>query len=294
MSKRKQNALLLLVLAGLLVTLLAMSLPGLTLLPGRSYAFEMSQPATAEISELLSQGGPVFNILRGLIAITVVLLPVYVIYSLFTAEGRKRLVYNILLIVMIFALAEHLRTHPPEYDTTQQDQMSADAQDLGQSGASDPIPVFSADPPQWLSILILFGGSLIVAAIIMSSVWYLRERQQSGSVALERLAEEAQIAIVSLYVGDDFRTTILRCYWEMTRVLEEERGMTRERAMTPREFEVQLLDKGLPQGSIRTLTRLFEQVRYGHVSVDTQETDMALSCLNAIVTACQAIGNRDE
>jgi hypothetical protein len=97
-----------------------------------------------------------------------------------------------------------------------------------------------------------------------------------------------------LHAGEDFRTTILRCYREMSRVVQQERGMARDAAMTAREFERLLIGKGLPPEAISTLTRLFEQVRYGHLMAGAQDTRLAVSCLTRIVDACQVGGSGHE
>ena len=70
------------------------------------------------------------------------------------------------------------------------------------------------------------------------------------------------------------------------RVVKEEKGVARESAMTVREFEEQLVSKGLPEEAVQTLSRLFEQVRYGSMATSTREEDMAVASLNAIVEAC--------
>jgi hypothetical protein len=80
----------------------------------------------------------------------------------------------------------------------------------------------------------------------------------------------------------------MRCYHEMSRVLAEERGLVRGIAMTPREFEVILAEKGLPQQHVRTLTQLFEAVRYGAKPPGESEERQAVDCLEAIVDACEA------
>ena len=77
----------------------------------------------------------------------------------------------------------------------------------------------------------------------------------------------------------------MRCYYDMVRVLNEERGITRPRAMTPREFEERLRELGIPDEPVRRLTRLFEEVRYGAKTPGESEEEQAIFCLNAIVWA---------
>ena len=99
---------------------------------------------------------------------------------------------------------------------------------------------------------------------------------------LERLAVEAQQALADLQSGGDLKNTVLRCYREMSRILSEERGITRPRDMTPREFEQRLAAVGLRDEHLRRLTRLFERVRYGARQAGEHEEREAVACLGAI------------
>jgi hypothetical protein len=107
---------------------------------------------------------------------------------------------------------------------------------------------------------------------------------------LDDLAKEAQNAIEALKLGDDLRITVIHCYREMTRIVKQHKGIERETTMTVREFEDYLVRSGLPKEAIQTLSRLFEQVRYGGALADAHQEELALSCLTDIVNACKAIG----
>jgi hypothetical protein len=97
---------------------------------------------------------------------------------------------------------------------------------------------------------------------------------------------EAREAVEDLRAGADLRDTVMRCYFEMSRVLDETRGLHREEAMTPREFAHTLKEVGLPGMAVERLTQLFESVRYGaHVSEEREEKD-AIACLETIIEAC--------
>ena len=77
----------------------------------------------------------------------------------------------------------------------------------------------------------------------------------------------------------------------MSRVLNEEKGIIRHTAMTPREFEERLVGKGLPSSSLKTLTRLFEQARYSSIPAGLHEQSLALDCLAKIIDACKVMGD---
>jgi hypothetical protein len=82
----------------------------------------------------------------------------------------------------------------------------------------------------------------------------------------------------------------MRCYYEMSRVLRQQRGIRRDQAMTPREFAIFLEEAGLPVEAVGRLTRLFEQVRYGAKVPDRREEAQALASLEAVVAFCRSAG----
>jgi hypothetical protein len=78
----------------------------------------------------------------------------------------------------------------------------------------------------------------------------------------------------------------MRCYFEMNRILGQQRGLSRSVTMTPREFEQELRGAGLPEADVEQLTRLFESVRYGARIPDKQQERQAVACLTAIAESC--------
>ena len=148
-----------------------------------------------------------------------------------------------------------------------------------------PAPGFITDPPRWLVVAI----SLFVAALLVAGIVFLLRRSRAASSPLGRIAEEAEQALDDLRAGGDLRDTIVRCYAEMSRVLEDRGTVQRRLDMTPREFEQRLAATGLRDEHIHRLTRLFEAVRYGARSPGAgcplgaeQEAE---DCLSAIVRA---------
>jgi hypothetical protein len=199
-----------------------------------------------------------------------------------------------MLFIIVFWLADYLQTHAPEMVQDSQQSLES-GQNRGAGGDLGESPVFTPDPPSWLTLTTILVGSLLAAVIIVAIIWRLRQLATPPSAtALEQLAEEAQNAMVALESGGDVSQTILRCYREMSRVLKQEKGIARESTMTPREFERRLIEWGLPQDSVRTLTRLFEQVRYGHIDAAAPEKDLALACLNDIVQGSKLIEDGRE
>ena len=69
------------------------------------------------------------------------------------------------------------------------------------------------------------------------------------------------------------------------------RGIRRQEAVTPSEFEKQLEDAGLPREPVADLTRLFEEVRYGSKILGEWEGRRAIACLTAIADACRNLSH---
>jgi hypothetical protein len=240
----------------------------------------------------MESGDALFWVLRGLGALALIFLPLYILFSLQTPEGRKRLVVDLVLAGGLLLAADWLnklsRGAKPE---------AAALPEGGPAGldrATEAIPaIFNPDPPQWLSVLVIVLLSLLGAAVLVGLFWWLRQRRKPEKTAWEKLAEEAQAAIEAIQTGGDFSGSILRCYQQMMKAVKEEKGLAREKAMTPREFEEHLVQEGLPSQPVRRLTRLFEGVRYGSQAAGPAEESEALACLTEIVQACRWLGEPD-
>src|SRR5690606_30189977 len=79
MSKAKQKAVLLLLITGVLTLLLAMSLPNLRLFPGQP--FSLGQTDSVLGIGAISDGEVFLHLFRAFLAVTLLLLPVYILYS---------------------------------------------------------------------------------------------------------------------------------------------------------------------------------------------------------------------
>jgi hypothetical protein len=139
-------------------------------------------------------------------------------------------------------------------------------------------------PPWWLVSLVSLGLSgLIFGGFLF--IW--RRLRRLSDDPLELVAQEAKKTLEELQAGADPKEGVVRCYFEMSRVLNEQRGVKRKWTMTTREFEKHLKYAGLPEVHVRRLTRLFEMVRYGAKNLDERENREAVACLKAIVQACE-------
>jgi hypothetical protein len=250
----------------------------------------LEEPDEAPSDEVHSEEVPAFPAdfwYRLIFFIFAGLLTLWIIVFIFRPEARKwmltRLVGYLILMLIIFLVYSNL--NPPEL---------VNRDEGGEVGfiprgvlteEEPPItPTLVADPPQWLVVTI----TLALIALILGMIWFVWQRRpQRSSLAgpKELLALEARRAIDTLHAGRDLKDTVLRCYREMSQVLQEQRGIQRQKGMTPREFEKYLAEIGLRDEHIRRLTRLFEGVRYGDNVSSERDKREAMDCLRAIVRA---------
>ncbi|MBN1219774.1 MAG: DUF4129 domain-containing protein [Anaerolineae bacterium] len=280
--------LLLLGLAGLAVILLAAGLPQLEFRPGGafpSWIFDEFQPEEVAEETPSALATPPSNFWQTVILVIIWgILILWVITFILVPQARKRMLLRmvnyIIILLILYYLLDNLR---PLGSLTENEEAASDIGEQWVGLEPPPIPPgFIDNPPQWLVILI----TAIFMALILGLVWLvwrLRPRFLPRLEPSELLALEAKQALKTLQTGSDLKNTVLRCYQEMSRVLSQQRGIRRQSAMTPREFEQHLTDIGLRDDHIKRLTRLFENVRYGDYTSSEREKREAVDCLNAIV-----------
>jgi hypothetical protein len=224
-------------------------------------------------------------VFRVLIFIAALLLPFSIIYFLVSREARKRVLLDFLrllsILVIVYVLAQRVQ---PDVVTSEQGLPQAFP------GALEGTPTTNVDtaPPGWFLSVVSVGLALLVATVLVGLGWFVWRRKWRAVSPLEQLAQQAEEAIEAIQAGADLRDTVMRCYYEMSWVLRQQRGIRRHQAMTPREFVAFLEETGLPTGAVRRLTELFEQVRYGAKAPGQGEEAQALACLDAIVAFCRS------
>lgn len=222
---------------------------------------------------------------RGLLPVILIALAllILVIFMLVTAEGRKMLVYTVLMLLLL-AVVLLLRGRPAEEGKGRATMPAAAAEE---TPAAEPVaPAF--EPPPWLVLSASVAAGLLIVGVGVWAGRRLRRRfRPRGPDLLPALAEEARQAIADIQAGQDLHDTVLRCYREMVRTLQERRDIRRGPAMTPQEFARGLAATDLPQADIWRITRLFERARYGQHPADQEEEAEAVACLQAIVRACE-------
>jgi len=283
-ARRRLWTLVLLGIAVAAMVVLSAGLARLELLPGQPYS--LGRPQVGPEILPLPPVGQVPAILRVLLIIVLLLTPASIIYLIVSPRARKQVLRAIVFVVsflfIIQLIRERLRSLNREAEVTS----STGASSLG-SFPTLPAAEFVAAPPTWLVLAASLALALLIALILAGVVWWVWLRRRRAANPLEQLAQEAQEALEALQSGGDLKDSVLRCYFEMNRVLREQRGITRPEPTTPREFEKQLEQAGLPGEHVRRLTRLFEDVRYGAKVSGEREERQAIACLTAIVEHCR-------
>jgi hypothetical protein len=144
------------------------------------------------------------------------------------------------------------------------------------------------EPPQalvWLvTIGFVFGAGLLIIKLLKPWLYTTRIEEQ--------VLQEAESAVNAIKAGENLRNVILRCYLQMTHILQEERRIERTYNMTVREFENWLKLEGFPSTPVQQLTRLFEKVRYDKQQTTDSDEKIATESLNEIIQFCR--GEKDR
>lgn len=150
------------------------------------------------------------------------------------------------------------------------------------------LPAAETSPPpfQEPSDNVVFWVSTLAIAATIGIGLMMWRRHTLAQTPVIKLRQEAEGAILAIRDGSKLKDTVLRCYFQMIRIVQETRGYKRDESMTPREFESDLIEFGLPVDRVQQLTRLFERVRYGDSITQSKDEEEALGCLAAIVEAC--------
>lgn len=283
LPSHKRKALIFLAIAIVAMLILEAGISNMTLRRGEPFAWNLPEVQISSGAQIR----PMSQNYVLLFLFVIALLSVFL-----TRDGRKKLLFLILGVAVVTFILYHFKPElqaPPTLVGAMPTQ--AIPTEAIENIAAYPAPapeVFQPNTPGWLITVVGVGFSLVLAAAILALFWIGLQYRQRGSFS-QAFSQEVQAAIDALEAGVDLKDAISRCYAQMSRVLQEERGLVREEDMTPREFEGLLAEKGFPAEAVETLTRLFEQVRYGHIAPGEGGIQAALSSLSAIRDHCQAL-----
>jgi hypothetical protein len=219
---------------------------------------------------------------------TIFLVTFFLVLIVLDPKMRKRVGWGAFRFLISMALlAWVMKNYAKNHDLSQL---------LNGSPAAAPAPGAASSlgpgyvPPE-VSPWLIFGLSFVVAMIVLAVGWLLYRRWQKREPfhTLVEIAGIARRAIDDLADGRDWDDAIVQCYVRMNQVATSQRGLIRQVGTTPSEFAVRMERAGLPGEAVRVLTRLYEQVRYGGNSSSSEDRNLAVTALNAILRACGEI-----
>lgn len=288
MSQRQKRYVLVFSVIGIAAMLfLAAGLTGIELKPGQRFP-SLGDLQTQVVSYGAASGEFLLTFIRLAYLLGLLLLPAMILYLLFSKEARKRFLKElsrILPLVIFFVLISWIISN---YVNRGRDIPSVSVAQPGKLSAYPaPTATFTPNTPEWLVLSTSFVLAAILIVLVGSIAWMLIRRRLAGESPVSRLVREAEETIDALQRGEDFKNSIFRCYYEMNRVVSQQRGIQRSQSVTPSEFIKTLTGYGLPRDPVIQLTRLFEEVRYGNSVPGKREELMAVDYLSAIVDACK-------
>ncbi len=274
-------------IALLALVLLSSALSQTSLQPGEAVNLGNNGVLGGQYTALFS-GSIFFDFLYLIYLVCVAALIVLIIYMLLTPERRKQLAKFLLrvvpVVVILLFVANYV--HACSNNTSQPTQPPPGAAPTAVGTGLSPA-VFTPATSPWVVVVASVVLALIIAGLIVFLILRAQHQGSQQSTPLMRLADQAQAALDTVQAGGDLKNAVLRCYFEMSRILSEQRSLKRDRSMTPHEFELLLVSNGMPGESVQLLTRLFEEVRYGAKVPGQREEWMAVTSLTAIVEACK-------
>ncbi len=273
----KKKALISLGLAMAFVMIIAASLPRLKLQPGMPFPIlennQVSAAPAATEPFVSMQANQFFGIL---LAIVLSGLFLYGFYKLVRGAKWKDITGFILRTLFISLIAAGILW------------LILLLPKSGNSAAT-AVPVPTAQPqittplgPVPPTLLWLVGIGLLVTGIV-AGVWILTASSRRA-MPIALVGIEAEKAFQALKSGVNLKDVIIKCYRQMSLVLEKERGIEREEFMTTGEFEKLSEAAGIPHDPLHQLTGLFEAVRYGDWQPNPIDEDKAIQCLEAIIS----------
>ncbi len=271
------------------VVLLAASLSGTTFAPGKPFPITFDDVEIPQSGAPAAGGEAAFNLFRLVYFAIWLLIPILLVYLIISPQARKALLRQVLralpFILLLLAAGRYLQNMAANQGEQEIEGSALLPPDFGEAY---PIPRenFVAAAPEWAVWSASLALAVLIVVVFLFVMWlFWRKRQKDPGI--ERIAEEAQTALEAIESGSSLRNVVMRCYFEMSEVLSETRGIKRDTDLTPQEFQARLVEKGLPREPVYSLTALFEEVRYGTKSAGKAEEQRAVDSLTAIVNFCR-------
>ena len=288
---QKQKVIGFLIFVTLLVALMALSLASIEMKPGEIITLQSSEEASFGANQPPMDVDWFFIFLQGGLIILIILSLVHVLISLFDKEARRKLFKTLikygLLMLLIFSLSKLVL--PDTLLDSQPLEIQPGIAEIPELTGEVVDPSnFEVATQSWMLLAIICGTAAIAAAITYWVLKLLFKRESDGYDRYSELAVKAQAALKDIESAKiDFDDVIIRCYAEMSQALQTEKGIKRKQAVTPNEFEEELLAKGFPPHPVQQLTQLFVRVRYGHQELGEDAKERATESLREIIAFCR-------
>ena len=272
----KRKALILFGLVMLLTVILAASLPQLDLQPGMPLPrLEEGQMMLLPIEEEPLVVISVSEFLRTLFALVLAGAILYMTYKLLRGSDWRNLgsfIQPLMIVVLIMGIVIFVIMLLPKGESSLPMELPPAVETPRVTSPLGSVPT---------SLFWVVGIGLLVG-IILLGIWIFAPSSRRETT-IDLVGLEAEDALRSLKNGLDLKDVIVKCYRQMSLVLEKEQGIEREDSMTTREFENLLEAAGVPHDPIYQLTRLFEAVRYGKWQPNPVDERAAVHSLEAIL-----------
>ena len=204
-----------------------------------------------------------------------------VIGAIISPRFRRFLLHQLLPVLILFLIISLLLTffhadrnvapaHTPAPSPPAQPAVSGE-------GYTPP----AVTPPHWSVILIALGAAIGIVGFGFA-VWWRFQRARPVPIeqdVLAELGEEAGAAVDRIRSGANPRDVVIMAYKEMCDILSPR--VENPDYITPREFARRLRTRGMRNEHVDRLTKIFEDVRYGHRE-GPRFADDAVSCLEEI------------
>jgi hypothetical protein len=287
---QKRNLIGMLIFVCLLMVLLGIGLPRLQMQSGVIFSAPESEGTSFGTSPGFGDVSWLMVLIQGAQILLIILLPIYIVISLLSKRGRRKLLMDILKILVLFLIVMWMSEMGGQSPMAgEQIGIQIGAMDFtALFEGADPFPEFEANPQPWMLPLIILGAAALVAAITYFGLRLIAKRRAADGAPLREFANKAQAALDDIEGGKiDFDDVIIRCYAEMSQILLAEKGIQRAQSMTTQEFGQELLAKGFPPLPVQRLTQLFEQVRYGGQQPGESAKMIATESLREIIYFCR-------
>lgn len=258
------------------------------------------QPIAEEPSEADEPSSPSAEAFFYLVYVLLILVAVMVVWYLINYRREVVKLAAVLLVVSAVLLGfyylltligfEGVLQEPAPVEEAQQEPGGGDGGTGEEETTSPDVPPLAGV----IAILaLIFIGALALTSRSSSSSGPIGEPEPESEPEAERAAVAAAAGRAADRIADvdarDVDNEVYRAWREMTDLLEVDRPET----TTPGEFEAAAVDAGLHEHHVSRLTRLFEDVRYGHEATTAERESRAVETLRAIEASYATDGDQD-